>query len=103
MGDRYRYTGGRHTRADGETVQQGDVFKPTEREKEKVGDLLEPVTESAPVQGADIGLRSLPMTDTALEEALEAGLEVSDFDGIEPAGSNGDYLVSQVRDLTGEE
>lgn len=102
MGDRYRYTGGEHTRADGSKVEQGGVFEPTEREQEKIGDLLEPVSTSAPVQGADIGLRSLPMTPAAMELALEEGLDASDFDGVEPEGVDGEYLKGQVSDLLEE-
>lgn len=106
MGDRYRYTGGRHTRADGETIEQGGVFEPTEREKEKVGDLLEPVSSSAPVQGADIGVRAIPMTSAAkelAEEALREGnLSEEDFEGVEPEGADGDYLKPQVAGLIEE-
>lgn len=100
MGDRYRLLGGPHTREDG-TVGQGDVFEPTGEELEKIGDKLEPVDSSAPVQGADIGLRSLPMTEAALELALDAGLSEDDFEGLDPAGADGDYLKSQVEGLVG--
>lgn len=102
MADRYRNVGGPHSREDG-VIGQGDVFEPTDEEKRKIGGKLEPVSEVARASGADIGLRSLPMTDAALELALEAGLDESDFAGVEPEGADGDYLVSQVRDLIEEE
>lgn len=98
MGDRYRYTGGQHRRADGEIIPQGGTFEPTDHELDTIGERghLEPVSESAPFAGADIGLRSLDWgSEAALQEALEASLEVEDFEDIEPSGVNG-YIMSDV-------
>lgn len=85
----------------------GDRFHPTRKQVEsnslegkarKVRDAYEPTT----TQGADIGLRSLPMTDAALELALDEGLSEEDFEDIEPDGVHGDYLKGQVEDLVGD-
>ena len=101
MAQRYRYTGGQHHRADGSVVEQGETMEPTDHELETIGERghLEPVSEFGRSTGADIGLRALPMTDAALEVALDEGLEESDFEGVEPEGANGQYLKSQVEDL----
>lgn len=96
MANKYRYTGGRHKSENGDVVYQGDVYEPTEADLRNKEDLWEPVTEGASVAGANIGIRALPMTDAAMELALEADLSEEDFEGIEPAGSSGDYLKSQV-------
>lgn len=48
--------------------------------------------------GADIGLRSLPMAPGTLKEAMDAGLEEEDFEGLEPA-FEGRYTREQVREL----
>jgi hypothetical protein len=47
--------------------------------------------------GADIGLRSLPMTQHALSLALEFGLTEDDFRGIEPDGDR--ITKAQVEEL----
>lgn len=99
MGDRYRNVGGHHVRGDGSEVGQGDTFEPTSEELRKIPEKLERVSTSAPFSGADIGVRSLPMTDAALDLALSEGLSEEDFLGIEPEGASGEYLVSQVRGL----
>lgn len=108
--DTYRVTDGYLYDVDPSTggrrkLGPGADFHPTHRQVE--GSTLEgkarKVSESASVtaSGADIGLRALPMTDAALELALEAGLDESDFEGVEPGGSTGKYLKSQVEDLAG--
>lgn len=48
--------------------------------------------------GADIGIRALPMSDTALKLALGV-LTEDDFEGVEPEGSNGVYTVKQVETM----
>lgn len=103
MADRYRYTGGEHVRADGTTVRQGEEFKPTDKELEKQGDLLEPVEGAGSFTGANIGLRALDMTDAALELALDRGLDADEVKATEPSGANGDYLKSDIQALIGEE
>ena len=55
--------------------------------------------------GADIGIRDdkrFPMADGTRALALEAGLSESDFAGLEPAGSDGRYLRSQIEALIAE-
>lgn len=53
-------------------------------------------------QGADFtemgqkALRDLPMTDSALEAALAAGLVADDFEGLQGEGSGGRYTKPQV-------
>lgn len=96
MADKYRYTGGRHTSESGDVVQQGEVYEPSQADLRNKQDLWEPVTEGASVAGADIGLRSLEWgSRAALDSALDAGLEVADFEGIGPSGATG-YVMADV-------
>lgn len=95
-----------HRTESGERVrlEPGDRFHPTRKQvaQGSLAGKARKVSESSgptSVSGADIGLRSLDMTDAALELALDAGLEVSDFEAVEPAGAHGDYLKSQVEEL----
>ena len=46
--------------------------------------------------GADIGVRSIPMTESALRAALAAGLTEEDFDGLEGDGAEGRFTKPQV-------
>lgn len=50
-------------------------------------------------QGADIGIRALPMSETAKKVALDGGLTEDDFSGVTPARSDGAYTVEQVEEL----
>lgn len=52
----------------------------------------------ASVNGADVGLRALPMADTTLDLALRADLTEEDFAGVEP-GFEGRYTRSQVQEI----
>lgn len=50
--------------------------------------------------GADIGLRALPtLKGEALKAALDAGLQVEDFDEVEPVGKFGRFTPEQVADV----
>jgi hypothetical protein len=101
----------------------GQRFRPTERQiangslRGKASELTRSEYESVrrtdrrPMSnGADIGIRALPMAEGTLRFALEAGLRAEDFEGIEPA-FNGQYTKAQVaeileargRDLTSRE
>lgn len=96
MADRYRNIGGHHRRPDGSAVGQGEVFEPTSEELDKVGDKLEPVSSSAPVQGADIGLRALDWgSDAALDRALDADLTTDEMREVGATGSTG-FVTSDV-------
>lgn len=105
--DLYEVEAGYHTHTDPNgrerRLEPGATFHPTRRQVESgslqgKARLKEPDTSSQ-FPGADIGVRSLPMTDAALELALEHDLSEEDFEGVEPAGADGDYLKSQVREL----
>lgn len=114
--DEWEVTQGKmhHRREDGRKVvlARGDRFHPTlkqvadgslENKARKVRDGGRP---SAHTVTRDIGLRTLLMTDRALEIALdpaedgsEPPLDVEDFHGVEPAGADGEYLTGQVRQI----
>lgn len=50
--------------------------------------------------GADIGLRSLStLKGEALKAALDAGLQVEDFEDMEPVGKFGRYTLEQVENV----
>lgn len=98
-----------HTTPEGERVKlgPGDEFRPrfSQLGSESLMNKTRPTGRggsSTHGVGADIGLRSLPMTDRALEIALDAGLDESDFENVDPAGANGDYLTRQVRAIIDE-
>lgn len=108
VADEYEVEGSYHYHRDesGNRVrlEPGDRFRPTRKQVEqgslegkarKVREDVAPKT----ARGADIGLRALPMTDAALDLALDEGLDESDFEGVEPEGADGDYLKSQVEAL----
>ena len=46
--------------------------------------------------GADIGLRSLPMAESTVKRAIQAGMTEEDFRGVEPDGQDGQYTFRQV-------
>lgn len=108
VADEYEVEGSYHYHRDEDgnrkRLEPGDRFRPTRKQVEqgslegKARKVREDVAPSTH-QGADIGLRSLPMTDAALELALNEGLEESDFADIEPEGASGDYLKAQVEAL----
>lgn len=82
----------------------GDRFRPKKRQVEgntlaNKARLVDRDTSTEHTVPADIGIRALPMTDAALELALEADLSEEDFEEVEPEGADGDYLKSQVREL----
>lgn len=82
----------------------GDRFHPT---KKQVRDgsltgkasVAEPATESPQAAGADIGLRALDMTDSALELALDEEVDADDLvDAVEPSGDEGRFWKSDVEE-----
>ena len=92
---------------DGATGQQerlapGRRFRPTERELRenaralagKARELTATERRGLSIAGADIGLRTLPMTESALKMALNAGLSEQDFAGLKPDGTR--YTKEQV-------
>lgn len=99
-----------HTDPSGRTrrLGPGDRFRPTKKQEREgslqgKASLAEAASPTPRSTGADIGLRAIPMSQKALEEALEAGLEEEHFERLEPEGADGEtYLVSQVRDLIEE-
>lgn len=95
----------------GKVLGPGNRFHPTERQVEqgslrgKARELTQSEYGSVsredrkPVSnGADIGIRALPMADTTLKLALRAELSEEDFEGIEP-GYEGRYTRSQVEEI----
>lgn len=46
--------------------------------------------------GADIGLRALPMADSTLKRAMQAGMTEEEFSGVDPEGADGQYTFRQV-------
>lgn len=47
-------------------------------------------------------LTDLPFTDTALARAIDYGHGAEHYEGIDPAGANGKYLVAQVEEVEAE-
>lgn len=93
-------------------LAEGNLFHPTESElqngaralKNKARPLFP--SEYAGVRGsrtmstgADIGIRALEMTNHALKRALDAKLTEADFEGVVPAGADGQYTKAQVEEI----
>jgi hypothetical protein len=111
---------GRHHLPDGQTLYPGMRFRPLERQVQargpkrrtslngksreltptELGGLthMQRPLEDQRFAGADIGLRALPMAEGTLRRALEAKLDESDFEGVEPA-YEGQYTRSQVEQI----
>lgn len=108
--DTYEVVDGYHTHVDEngreKRLEPGAQFHPTTRQVE--GGTLEgkarKVAEDTSTQfsGEDIGVRSLPMTDAALELALDEELTEGDFEGVEPEGADEEYLKGQVEDIVAD-
>jgi hypothetical protein len=110
----YEVTEGRHRLPDGTVLTPGKRFHPLERQvtggkrgRSTLAGKAREITATerrgiAPsrttVAGADIGIRTVPMTNHAMNLALDAQLSVEDFKGIEPAHEQG-YTKGQVEDI----
>jgi hypothetical protein len=110
----YEVTEGRHRLPDGTALTPGKRFHPLERQvtggkrgRSTLAGKAREVTATerrgiassrTTVAGADIGLRTIPMTNHAMSLATDAKLDVSDFDGIEPAHEQG-FTKGQVEDI----
>lgn len=95
-GNRFRPTVQQAKRGDarGGLLRGGKMRRLTATEMAGIGRSQDP-SHRPWSPGADIGIRALPMSDTALKLALGT-LSEEDFEGTEPEGTNGVYTVRQV-------
>jgi hypothetical protein len=108
----WEVTAGRKYLPDGKGKQKvlgpGHLFHPTERQvetgvlegkaREVPASVLRGLSASGDIRstGADIGIRALPMAESTVRRALQAGMTEADFEGVEPEGQDGQYTFRQV-------
>lgn len=87
----------RGVRGRGGLLRGGHIRELSGTEMAGIGRSKDP-SRKVMARGADIGIRALPMSDTALKLALGV-LSEDDFEGVEPARSDGAYTVEQIQAL----